>query len=166
VRLELLQDAAEFWPRARADILAAHERVYLQALSFEGDAAGREVAATLAASHAPDRRVLVDCFTKHVVSDRLVWLPKNLLDPALREEVRATEGMQRDLERAGVSWRFVSPLGPFLLRAPALQLEARPRRRSRRLRGRINFSDTTSPGATSCCGSRDARPCAFSARTS
>jgi len=119
VKLELLQDAAEFWPRAKADILAARERVYLQALSFEGDAAGREVAAALAASPAPDRRVLVDCFTKHVVSDRLVWRPGNLLDPALREEVRATRRMRRDLERAGVFWRFVGPLGPFLLRAPA-----------------------------------------------
>jgi cardiolipin synthase len=63
--------------------------------------------------------VLVDCFTKHVVSDRLVWRPRNLLDPALREEVRATRRMQGDLESAGVSWRFVSPLGPLLLRAPS-----------------------------------------------
>ena len=119
MKLELLQDAAEFWPRAKADILAARERVYLQALSFEGDAAGREVAAALTASPAPDRRVLVDCFTRHVVSDRLVWRPKNLLDPALREEVRATRAMRRALERTGVGWRFVGPLGPLLLRAPA-----------------------------------------------
>ena len=117
--MELLQDAAEFWPRARADVLAARQRVYVQALTFEGDAAGREVAATLAASPAPDRRVLVDCFTKHVVSDRLVRWPGNLLDPALLEEVRATERMRRDLERVGVGWRFVGPLGPLLLRAPA-----------------------------------------------
>ena len=119
MRLELLQDAAEFWPRAKADILGAREQVYVQALTFEGDAAGREVAATLAASAAPDRRVLVDNFTKHVVSDRLVHLPKNLLDSALREEVRATRRMLRDLERAGAGVRFVGPLGPFLLHAPA-----------------------------------------------
>ncbi len=117
--MELLEDAAEFWPRAKADILAAGERVYVQALTFEGDAAGCEVAATLAASPARDRRVLVDCFTKHVVSDRLVWRPRNRLDPALREEVRATERMRGDLERTGVSWRFVGPLGPLLVRAPA-----------------------------------------------
>jgi cardiolipin synthase len=119
VKLELLQDAAEFWPRAKADILGARERVYLQALSFEGDATGREVAAALAASRAPDRRVLVDSFTKHVVSDRLVWSPRNLLDAAVRSEVRATRRMRRDLEDAGAQWRFVGPLGPFFLRAPA-----------------------------------------------
>ncbi|HSD28077.1 MAG TPA: phospholipase D-like domain-containing protein, partial [Vicinamibacteria bacterium] len=118
VKLELLQDAAEFWPRAGADVRDARDRVYVQALTFEGDAAGRDVAASLAASRAGDRRVLVDRFTKHVVSDHLVWLPGNLLDRRLREEVRATDRMQRDLERAGVSWRFVSPLGPLLLRAP------------------------------------------------
>jgi cardiolipin synthase len=119
VRLELLQDAAEFWPRAKADVLGARARVYLQALSFEGDAAGEEVAAALAASPALDRRVLVDRFTKHVLSDRLVWRPGNLLDAAVREEVRATRRMQRNLEDTGVQWRFVGPLGPFLLRAPA-----------------------------------------------
>jgi cardiolipin synthase len=119
VKLELLLDAAEFWPRAKPDILGARERVYAQALSFEGDTAGREVAAALTASPAADRRVLVDCFTKHVVSDRLVWRPRNLLDPVLREEVHATRRMRHDLERAGVSWRFVGPLGPLLLRAPA-----------------------------------------------
>ncbi len=119
MKLELLQDAAEFWPRARADILAAGERVYVQALTFEGDAAGRGVAAALAACRASDRRVLADCFTRHVVSDRLVWLPANLLDRALREEVRAGESMRRELERAGVEWRFVGPLGRLLRSAPA-----------------------------------------------
>ncbi len=119
MKLELLQDAAEFWPRARADILAARERVYVQALTFEGDAAGRGVAAALAACPAADRRVIVDCFTRHVVSDRLVWLPGNLLDRALREEVTATETMRRELERAGVRWRFVGPLGRLLRSAPA-----------------------------------------------
>jgi cardiolipin synthase len=119
VKLELLQDAAEFWPRAEADILAARRRVHVQALTFEGDAAGRRVAAALAASPAPDRRVLVDSFTKHVVSDRVVWLPGSLLDRELRAEVRETKAMQRGLGHAGVSWRFVGPLGRLLRSAPA-----------------------------------------------
>ncbi|HEX9185701.1 MAG TPA: phosphatidylserine/phosphatidylglycerophosphate/cardiolipin synthase family protein [Vicinamibacteria bacterium] len=119
MRLELLLDAAEFWPRAEADILSARERVYVQALSFEGDRAGLAAAAALRASRAPDRRVLVDRFTRHVVSDRLVWTPASLLDPALRAEVRSTRRMFRDLERDGVPVRFSGPLGPLLSRAPA-----------------------------------------------
>jgi cardiolipin synthase len=119
VRLELLQDATEFWPRAEADVGAARERVYVQALTFEGDAAGQAMGVALDASRAADRRVLVDTFTRYVVSDRLVHHPRNLLDPALRSEVRATRRLFRDLERGGVPVRFSGPLGPFLSRAPA-----------------------------------------------
>jgi cardiolipin synthase A/B len=119
VRLELLLDAAEFWPRAARDIRTARERVYVQALSFEGDDAGLAAAAALRASPAPDRRVLVDAFTKYVVSDRFVYGPQGLLDPGLRAEVRSTRRMIRDLERDGVPVRFSGPLGPLLSRAPA-----------------------------------------------
>ncbi|HEX9189721.1 MAG TPA: phospholipase D-like domain-containing protein, partial [Vicinamibacteria bacterium] len=119
MKLELLLDAAEFWPRAAADLRGARERVYVQALTFEGDASGQQVAAALAASPAPDRRVLVDRFTRYVISDRLVHHPKSLLDRALRAEVRATRRMFRDLGQSGVPVRFSGPLGPLLSRAPA-----------------------------------------------
>lgn len=119
MRLELLLDAAEFWPRAADEVRRARERVLVQALTFEGDAAGLDVAAALAGSPALDRRVLVDTFTRYVVSDRLVHHPRNLVDAALRAEVRATRRMFRDLGRAGVAVRFSGPLGPLLSRAPA-----------------------------------------------
>jgi cardiolipin synthase len=119
VRLELLLDAAEFWPRAAEDIRGARGRVYVQALSFEGDAAGLGAATALLTSPAPDRRVLVDRFTKYVVSDRFVYRPQALLDPALRAEVRSTRRMIRDLQRGGVPVRFSGPLGPLLTRLPA-----------------------------------------------
>ncbi len=112
-------DASEFWPRAEADITAARERVLVQTLSFEGDAAGQRLALALRQSPARDRRVLVDSFTKHVVSDRLVHKPANLFDPALRAEVRATRAMFRELSLAGIPVRFTSPAGPLLLRFPA-----------------------------------------------
>ena len=105
MRLELLQDAAEFWPRAERDIARARERVLVQALTFEGDAAGLSVARALQACPAHDRRVLIDAFTKHVVSDRLVHHPRNLLDPALRAEVRATRRMIEDLRHSGARVR-------------------------------------------------------------
>ncbi len=119
MRLELLLDAAEFWPRAERDILAARRRVFVQALSFEGDTAGQAAAATLVASPAPDRRVLVDAFTKYVVSDRFLYRPGSLVDRALRAEVNATRRMVRALDEAGVPLRFTGPLGPLLRRLPA-----------------------------------------------
>ncbi len=142
MRLELLMDAAEFWPRAEADIRAARERVYVQALSFEGDDAGRRLALALVASPAPDRRVLVDDFTRHVVSDRFLYRPSAFLDPELRREVRSTGEMIGALRWCGVPLRFTSPVGPLLLRFP--------RRNHKKLvlvdesvayLGGINFSD-------------------------
>jgi hypothetical protein len=75
MRLELLQDAREFWPRAEADIRTARERVFVQTLSFEGDSAGQSLARALAASRASEKRVLVDSFTRHVVNDRFLHAP-------------------------------------------------------------------------------------------
>lgn len=117
--MQLLVDAAEFWPAARADIAAAREHVYVQALTFEADAAGLALATALLDSPAPDKRVLVDCHSWHVVSDKLRYHPKHLFDSALRAEVRATRAMVRDFERHGVGFQYINPAGPFLRRAPA-----------------------------------------------
>ena len=119
MRLELLQDASEFWPRAEADIRAARKRVFVQTLSFEGDTAGQGLARALAASRAREKRVLVDSFTRHVVNDRFLLAPASLVDRELRAEVRATRAMVRGLEAAGIPVRFTSPPGPLLLRFPA-----------------------------------------------
>jgi len=55
-----LVGAADFWARAREDIARASRRVLVQAMSFEGDSAGLDVARALSASKAADRRVLVE----------------------------------------------------------------------------------------------------------
>jgi cardiolipin synthase len=119
VRLELLQDAREFWPRAEADIRRAERRVLVQTLSLEGDQAGQALASALRASRAPERRVLIDSFTRHVVNDRFLHSPASLLDGPLRAEVRATRALVAGLSRAGIPVRFTSPAGPLLLRFPA-----------------------------------------------
>ena len=59
-RFELLVGSVAFWQRAGQDIAAARRRVLVQAMTFEGDAAGQSVARAVADSSAADRRVLVD----------------------------------------------------------------------------------------------------------
>jgi len=117
--LRLLIDAGEFWPAAEADIAKARARVYVQALTFEADAAGNGLARALLDSPAPDKRVLVDYHSRHVVSDKLWYHPKYLFDSALHAEVRATREMVREFGRRGVGFRYINPVGPFLVRAPA-----------------------------------------------
>ena len=116
--LELLLDAAEFWPRAAADIAAARDCVFAQALTFEGDAAGWALTGALRECPARDRRMLVDSFSRYVISDRLVHAPWNLLDRGLRREVRSTAEMTAALHAAGVGVRVTNPVGPLLVRFP------------------------------------------------
>ena len=113
MRLRLLVDATEFRDALADDLAASRRTAFLQALTFEGDAAGRGVADLLARAPATDRRVLVDCFTRHVLSDRFRWRPSNLVSPALWMEAWATRRMFRRLGADGVAVRFVNPAGPL-----------------------------------------------------
>lgn len=119
MRLGLLVGSGEFWAALRTDIAEARRSVLIQTLSFEGDPAGLALAAAVRDCAAPDRRIVVDHFTRWIQNDRFLWAPANLMDLELRAEVQATTRMVADLEAAGVPVRFVSPFGPLLLRAAA-----------------------------------------------
>jgi cardiolipin synthase len=108
--------ATAFWERAAADIGAARERVLVQAMTFEGDATGRAVAAALQHSPARDRRVLVDDYSRVVVSDRFVLSPYYMASASFRAEVRATGEMFRALAAAGVGVRRTNPIAGRLYR--------------------------------------------------
>ena len=116
---ELLVGAQAFWRRAAADMAVAKRRALVQAMTFEGDAAGLMVAADIAASGAADRRVLVDDYSRHVISDRFVHGPAAHLDPELRTEVRATHAMFTRLVQMGISVRVTNPSGLLFFRYPA-----------------------------------------------
>ena len=76
-KVELTVGSEEFWRRASADIAAARDRVLIQAMTFEGDAAGQAVAGAVIASPAQERRVLVDDYTRHVVNDTFLALSRS-----------------------------------------------------------------------------------------
>jgi cardiolipin synthase len=113
---QLLAGSDAFWARAASDIEAARERVLVQAMTFEGDAAGQKVAAAVRGSGAPDRRILVDDYTRVVVSDCFVQSPRYLASRPFRDEVRATRVMFRGLKTAGVGVRTTNPLAGRLPR--------------------------------------------------
>lgn len=118
-RFELLVGSDAFWERARHDIGRARQRVLIQAMTFEGDRTGLAVADAVSASRASDRRVLVDTYSRYVVSDRFVFSPFARRDPAFRTEVRETYEMFERLKRQGVGVVFTNPLGFLGLRLPA-----------------------------------------------
>lgn len=118
LKFELLVGSDSFWRRAESDIRAARRRLYVQAMTFEADAAGAKVGRAISTCRALDRRVLVDHFTRYVISDRFVYSPGYLSDPAFRTEVRDTYAMFRGLRRDGVGVRLTNPWGALLHRFP------------------------------------------------
>jgi cardiolipin synthase A/B len=116
---ELHVGAPAFWRRAAGDIAAARRRVLVQAMTFEGDAAGLAAADAIASSGAADRRVLVDAYSRAVISDRWVAGPRKRLAPELRAEVEATCTMFADLRRRGVGVRVTNPFGSLMANYPA-----------------------------------------------
>ena len=108
---ELLVDFTEFWSRLRQDIASANDSVFIQTFAFEGDSVGQELARTLIASSAKDKRVLADSFTRVVLSDRFRYAPANLLDQDLKDEARETKALWSRLESAGVAIKFTNPFG-------------------------------------------------------
>lgn len=115
MKTTLLVGSENFWESLEADIRSASNSVLVQTLSFEGDATGQGLSQAMRASNATDRRIIVDCFTKHFISDRSVHSRKNKRDPEHRREVLATSQMINDNRAAGVDVRFVNPFG-FLFR--------------------------------------------------
>jgi cardiolipin synthase len=114
-RYKLLVGSEAFARAFEADAAAAKRRVLIQAMTFEGDSAGLRVADAITASPAVDRRVLVDSYTRHVVSDAFVWSPRRLTDRAFADEVRTTAKMFKGLAACGVGVRVTNPPGPLFL---------------------------------------------------
>lgn len=96
---------------AEADMVQARRRLLVQAMTFEGDQAGLGVGQAVIASAAADRRVLVDDYTRFVISDRFVYSPHALLNPDFRAELAATRGMFDAMCQSGVGVRVTNPAG-------------------------------------------------------
>jgi cardiolipin synthase len=116
MKMELLIDSKVFRERFKKDIASATARIYLQTLTFEGDSVGRELADRIIGSRATDKRIIIDSYTKYVLSDKFIYSPKNLFDFDLRREKKATAKMVADMIAGGTKVKFVNPVGPFMVR--------------------------------------------------
>jgi cardiolipin synthase len=115
-RYELLVGSGDFWARAEADIAQANRRVLVQAMTFEGDAAGLAVADAIGTSFASDRRVLVDDYSRHNLNDSFLAFSN---DAALQAEAISTWDMFDRLVAQGAGVRVTNPVGRNPLRFPA-----------------------------------------------
>ncbi len=107
---ELLMNE-QFVDRLHHGIDNATERVFIQVMTFDGDAAGLGVSERLiaAANRGVDVRLTVDLFAFRYVSDM------RSTKPEIADEVTETHAMFDRLEAAGIQITYVGPWGPLLM---------------------------------------------------
>lgn len=118
MKTTLLVGSKAFWESLERDIRSASQSVLVQTLSFEGDETGMALSHAVRDSRAGDRRIIVDEFTKHFISDRSVHSRRNKRDPEHRREVLATWEMIEENVAQGVQTRFVNPFGLLFHKIP------------------------------------------------
>lgn len=111
MRFQLLVDFDSFWASLSHDIQTAEAYTFVETFSFEGDRIGKLLAESLSASNCADKRLLVDSFSKIVLSDKFLYAPRNWVDAELRREVRETKQLHADLAGAGVQVKYGNTFG-------------------------------------------------------
>ncbi len=115
-RFEIMVGSDRFFEAFAADAATATGRVWVQTLSFEGDA-GEALTGLFEASGAADRRLIVDDFNRWTQQDRFTVLPGNMLDPGLRRHVARTRSLEDRIRASGTGLLYANPAGFWKLRA-------------------------------------------------
>lgn len=99
-------------------LAGATDRIYIQVMTFDGDAAGLGVAQLLidAAGRGVEVQLAVDSFAFRYVSD--VKVNKQRTPPEIVEEAAATHAMFDRMEAAGVDVTYINPFGAVLQWGP------------------------------------------------
>ncbi|MEO9476644.1 MAG: phosphatidylserine/phosphatidylglycerophosphate/cardiolipin synthase family protein [Cyclobacteriaceae bacterium] len=115
---KILVGSREFMEHLKEAALVAKESFYVQAMTFEGDAAGEELIDIMIESPADDKRLLIDSFSKVVISDSFVFSTRYLKDSAFRKEITQTRVLIKKAEQSGVKIQFTNPVGWLMSKYP------------------------------------------------
>ncbi len=115
---KVLVGAEEFMHALALRAQEATDSLYIQAMTFEGDTAGEALIDMIINSPAKDKRLIVDCFSKAVVSDHFVFGPKYLKDADFRKEIANGSKLVKKAEANGVRVKYVNPTGPMMMKYP------------------------------------------------
>lgn len=116
MKLEILIDSDEVWKRLESDIASAKDQIYIQALSFEGDRIGKRLSNLILFKPTCDRKLLIDSYTKFVLSDKFLFSPSSLFNGILRRERQQTILMIKDLIDNHVWVKFTNSAGPLMMK--------------------------------------------------
>lgn len=114
----ILSGADNFMTRLSETAQSATRSLHVQAMTFEGDQAGEQLIDIMIACPAPEKYLLVDSFSKVVVSDSFVFSSRYLTDSAFRREIVQTYLLLEKARKAGVQVQFTNPVGWLMLKYP------------------------------------------------
>ena len=111
MKTRVLVDFDAFWSSLSCDIGAAARNVFVQTYSFEGDRVGQMLADAMIGSRAGDKRILVDSFSRVVLSDKCLYSPGNWFDKQIAAERKATTDLHAHLCAHDVQIKHCNPFG-------------------------------------------------------
>lgn len=118
MKAEFLVGGKAFIHQLSCDIAHAKERIYVQSMTFEMDAAGTQLMTALSTASAPDQRLIVDSYSQWVINDRFMFWPlRYFRSLALRDEYRRTLSLIKS-PPSGILAKLINPLGFLGIRYP------------------------------------------------
>lgn len=127
--------------RLKEAALSAENHLLAQAMTFEGDDAGRSLIQIMKSSPAKDKRLLIDSYSKVVINDHFVKSLKYLKNSAFRSEVKETYRLIEEAREAGIKVRFVNSVGLLGQKYPLRNHKKMVIADDSSFLGGINFSD-------------------------
>ncbi len=97
---------------------SASKSFHAQAMTFEGDDAGKWLIDVMISSPAKEKRLLIDSYSKLVINDHFIPSIKYLRDRDFRDEVKETQRLVEKAEENGIHVQFTNPIGILGLKYP------------------------------------------------
>lgn len=116
---EIMIGADDFWQALKTDMLAAQDKVCIQAMTFEADSVGHDVFNTLKISPAKTKNLCVDNFSKLTISDNFVYGPRRFKDAGFKQEIKDTFHIFDTAHTHNINMFFTNPLGFLWAKYPA-----------------------------------------------
>ena len=103
-------DATEFMQHFSERALQAKRSLYVQAMTFEGDTAGRALIDIMKRSPAIDKRLCIDSYSKYVINDQFVFGAAWFRPEVFRHEIKAGKELLKEAQAAGIQVKFTNPM--------------------------------------------------------
>lgn len=118
MKSKILVGSESFMDQLNASAQSATKSLYVQAMTFEGDQAGEQLIDLMIQCPASDKRLLIDSFSKVVVSDHFVFGPEYIRNKLFRKEISNTKGLLEKAIQNGIEVKYTNPVGFLMTKYP------------------------------------------------